>query len=78
MKYNYKIVVEVPRELRTRHTTETVVDSMTQYFYNKKNKESALRSFGTPKNLATLRKQGFRITRTEFKKYKNRFHIERV
>jgi hypothetical protein len=78
MKYNYKIVVEVPRELRTRHSVDLTVDTMTQYLYNKKNKESALRTFGSPKNLATLRKQGFRITRSEFKKYKNQFLIERV
>lgn len=78
-KYNYQVTIEIPRTLNMgRNGTAITVDRMTQCFYSRKNKESVLRSFGSVKNLATLRKQGFRITRAEYKKYKNRFLIERI
>lgn len=77
-KFNYKIVIEVPRDLRTRHGSEVTVDSFTQFIYDRKNKESALRKFGSVANLRYLRKQGFHITRTEFKKFRNHIAIERV
>lgn len=79
MKYNYKIVVEMPRDLWIgRQRSEVTVDRVTQFFYGRKNKESALRAFGSVKNLKLLRKQGFNITRSEYKKYRNRFLVERV
>lgn len=78
VKYNYKIVVEVPRELRTRYSNDVTVDTFTSFVYNRKNKESALKSFGSVANLQNLRSQGFKLSRTEFKKYRNMFVIERV
>lgn len=78
MKYNYKIIVEIPRELRTRNGAEVTVDTFTTFIYNRKNKESALKTFGSVDNLRYLRKQGFALTRAEFKKFRNRFSIERV
>lgn len=79
-KFNYKVTLEIPREMKLgKHGgQEVTVDKMTQFFYNKKNKLSVLRTFGSVKNLRTLRKQGFGITRSEFKKFKNHFLIERV
>lgn len=77
-KFNYKIVVEVPRDLRTRNSTDVTVDTFTQFIYDRKNKESALRKFGSVENLRYLRNQGFRLTRSEFKKFRNKFAIERV
>lgn len=77
-KFNYKIVVEVPRDLRTKNGTEVTVDTFTQFIYGRKNKESALRKFGSVDNLRFLRKQGFSLSRAEFKKFRNRFQIERV
>ncbi len=38
MKYNYKIVVEIPREIRTRNSTDITVDTFTSFVYNRKNK----------------------------------------
>lgn len=78
MKYNYKIIVEIPRELRTRNGADVTVDTFTTFIYDRKNKESALRKFGSVDNLRYLRKQGFALTRAEFKKFRNRFSIERV
>lgn len=78
MKYNYKIVVEIPRDIRTRHSVDVTVDTFTSYVYNRKNKESALRAFGSVDNLRKLRKHGFKLSRSEFKKYRNQFTIERV
>ena len=79
-KYNYKIVVEIPRKMKMgKHGgSEIVVDTMTQFIYDRKNKESALRKFGSVDNLRYLRKQGFGITRSEFKKFRNKFLIERI
>jgi hypothetical protein len=79
-KFNYKVTLEIPREMKMgKHGgKEITVDRMTQYFYGKKNKESALKTFGSVKNLRTLRTQGFAITRSEFKKFRNHFLIERV
>jgi hypothetical protein len=48
------------------------------FVYGRKNEESALRSFGSVENLRRLRKQGFHLTRTEFKKFRNNFHIVEV
>jgi hypothetical protein len=78
MKYNYKIVVEIPREIRTRNSTDITVDTFTSFVYNRKNKESALRAFGSVENLRNLRKHGFKLSRSEFKKFRNHFLIERV
>ncbi len=78
MKYNYKIVVEIPRDLRTRNGSDVTVDTFTSFIYDRKNKESALKAFGSVKNLRYLRKQGFDLTRAEFKKFRNRFLIERI
>jgi hypothetical protein len=78
MKYNYKIVVEIPRDLRTKNGSDVTVDTFTTFIYDRKNKESALRKFGSVDNLRYLRKQGFALSRTEFKKFRNRFSIERV
>lgn len=78
MKYNYKIVVEIPREVRTRHSTDITVDTFTSFVYNRKNKESALRAFGSVENLRNLRRHGLKLSRAEFKKYRNQFTVERV
>lgn len=77
-KFNYKIVVEVPRDIRTRHSTDVTVDTFTQFIYDRKNKESALRKFGSVENLRFLRKQGLKLSRAEFKKFRNKFSIERI
>lgn len=77
--YNYKVTLEIPRDLRMgRSGSAVTVDRMTQFFYNRKNKESALRAFGSVKNLKVLRKQGFSLTRSEFKKFRGNFLVERV
>jgi hypothetical protein len=78
MKYDYKIVCEIPRELRLKNGSEMTVDQFTTFVYGRKNKESALRKFGSVENLRNLRRQGFSMTRAEFKKYRNKFLIERV
>jgi len=78
MKYNYKIVIEIPREIRTRNSTDITVDTFTSFVYDRKNKESALRTFGSVGNLRALRKQGLSLSRAEFKKFRNRISIERV
>lgn len=77
-KFNYKIVIEIPRELRTRNGSEIVVDTFTQFIYNRKNKQSALRTFGSVDNLRNLRHQGLPLSRAEFKKVRNHLQIERV
>ena len=77
-KFNYKIVVEVPRDIRTRNSTDVTVDTFTQFVYDRKNKESALRKFGSVENLKFLRKQGLKLSRAEFKKFRNKFYIERI
>lgn len=78
MKYNYKVTLEIPRDLRTKDSVDTTVDTIVQFIYDRKNKESALKAFGNVNNLRYLRKMGFALTRTEFKKFRNRFAIERV
>ena len=78
MKYNYKVTLEIPRDLRTKDSVDVTVDTITQFIYNRKNKESALKAFGNVNNLRYLRKMGFKLTRPEFKKFRNRFAIERV
>lgn len=77
-KFNYKIVVEVPRDIRTRNSTDVTVDTFTQFVYDRKNKESALRKFGSVENLKFLRSQGLKLSRAEFKKFRNKFYIERI
>lgn len=77
-KFNYKIVVEIPREIRTRNSTDVTVDTFTQFVYDRKNKESALRKFGSVENLKFLRKQGLKLSRAEFKKFRNKFYVERI
>lgn len=77
-KFNYKIVIEIPRTINTKNSSDVTVDTFTQFIYNRKNKQSALRAFGSVDNLRYLRKQGCKITRSEFKKFRNRFQIERV
>lgn len=78
MKRNYKIVVEIPREIRTRHAVETTVDTFVSFVYGRKNEDSALRAFGSVENLRRLRKQGFHLTRAEFKKFRTNFHVVEV
>jgi hypothetical protein len=77
-KFNYKVTLEIPRDLRTKNGSDVTVDTITQFIYDRKNKESALKAFGSTKNLRYLRKMGFDLTRTEFKKFRNRFAVERV
>ena len=75
---NFRVVVELPRVIQTRNGSDVTVDRIVQFIYGRKNRESALRQFGSVKNLATLRKQGFNITRAEFKKYRDSFQIEQI
>lgn len=77
-KFDYKIVVEVPRDIRTRNSTDVTVDTFTSFVYGRKNKESALRTFGSVKNLRVLRKNGLKLSRAEFKKFRNKFYVERI
>lgn len=76
--YNYKITVEIPREVVTRHGTDLTVDTVTQFIYGARSKVNALNIFGSVDNLKYLRHQGFRLTRTEFKRYRNTFAVDRV
>ena len=78
MKFNYMVTLEFPRTLYTRNGSEVTVDIIRQFIYGRKNKESALRAFGSVKNLATLRKQGFNLSRAEFKQFRNHISITRV
>jgi hypothetical protein len=78
VKFNYKVTLELPRILRTKNGSEVTVDTLTQFIYNRKNKESALRAFGNVNNLRYLRKQGFDLTRSDIKKFRKHFAIERV
>jgi hypothetical protein len=78
MKNNYMITLELPRTVYTKQGKELVVDRYTQFIYNRKNKESALRAFGSVANLRHLRTQGFALTRAEFKQYRKGFSVERV
>jgi hypothetical protein len=77
-KFNYKVTLEFPRDLRTKNGSDVTVDSIVQFIYDRKNKESALKAFGSTKNLRYLRKMGFDLTRTDVKKFRNRFMVERV
>lgn len=77
-KFNYKVTLEFPRDLRTKNGSDVTVDTIVQYIYDRKNKESALKAFGSVKNLRYLRKMGFDLTRSDIKKFRNRFNIERV
>jgi hypothetical protein len=80
MKHNYKIVVEMPRYMNTRQGRELTVDTFTQFIYERKNKEMALRKFMSVENLRSLRKNGFHITRAEVRKNRKTFLnlIERI
>lgn len=80
MSKDYKIVVELPREMKLgKHGgSEIVVDTYTQFIYGRKNKESALRKFGSVQNLKFLRKQGLKMSRAEFKKYRHNLFIEQI
>jgi hypothetical protein len=75
---NYKITVETPRMLQTKHGSEVVVDTFTSFIYNRKNKASAIRTFGSVANLKKLRTQGLQLNRQEFKAARNHLHIERI
>lgn len=75
---NYKITVEIPREVVTKDSRDLTVDTFTQYFYGVKSKDNALNIFGSIANLKYLRHQGFSLTRVEFKKYRNSFTVEKV
>ena len=78
IKNNYKIVIELPSEIRTRHSADLTVATFTSFVYGRKDADSALRAFGSAENLRKLRKQGLVITRTEFNKCRSMFHIEQV
>jgi hypothetical protein len=77
-KFDYRITIETPRTLNTKHGSELVVDTFTTFIYGRKNKESALRAFGSVENLKKLRKQGLDLTRAEFRKVRNKILVERV
>lgn len=75
---NYKISVSIPRTIQTKNGSYDTVDTYTQYFYGVKSKDNALNIFGSVENLKFLRHQGFSLTRTEFKRYRNSFTVEKV
>jgi nucleoside-specific outer membrane channel protein Tsx len=75
---NYKITLETPRTIVTKHGSEVVVDTFTSFIYGRKNKESALRKFGSVANLAILRKQGLQLNRKEYKESKKYILVERI
>lgn len=77
-KKNFRVTLEFPRVIRTRNGSEITVDRIQQFIYGRANAESALRKFGSTDNLATLRKQGFRLTRSEFKEFRNDICIEEI
>lgn len=74
--YNYQIMIEVPRTLRTKQGEYLTVDRFVQFLYNKKNKDAALKAFASRKNLAYLKSQGLKLTASEVKKYKNHFDLQ--
>lgn len=75
---NYKVTIETPRTIVTKHGSEVVVDTFTSFIYGRKNKESALRKFGSVANLAILRKQGLQLNRKEFKEARKHILVERI
>jgi hypothetical protein len=75
---NFKITLETPRTITTRHGSEVVVDTFTSFLYGPKNREAALQKFGSVEHLAVMRKQGLQLNRQEFKQAKRHILVERI
>lgn len=74
--YDYRIVIEQPRELVTKQGIEVVVDRFTTFVYGVRSVESARRI--VRKRLPELRKQGLRMNLADYRKARNNLLITRV
>lgn len=76
MKYSYRVVIEQPRDLKTKQGIEVVVDRFTTFVYNVQSVESAKRI--VRKRLPQLRKQGLKMNQQDFKRCKHNLLITRI
>lgn len=76
MKYSYRVVIEQPRDLKTKQGIEVVVDRFTTFVYNVQSAESARRA--VKQRLPQLRKQGLKMNQQDFKRCKHNLLITRI